>query len=143
MECFRRAMLPDVPDNTALRWHGKAVALSRMNTEMIRSLEEHQAATTRAQPQPQPAAQPAVPAASPHSALAEAARRAAFVPAKRVGGKDPMSSERASPAPAGFPATAPTPTAPFLAAPPPRQSAHAALLGSTSQVGVMLAAAAA
>jgi len=27
MECFRRAMLPDVPDNVAIRWHGKAVAL--------------------------------------------------------------------------------------------------------------------
>ena len=45
MECFRRAMLPDMPDNAALRWYGKAVALSRMNTEMVRVLKECQAAT--------------------------------------------------------------------------------------------------
>lgn len=35
MECFRRAMFPDLPDNLAIRWHGKAVALSRLNTEMV------------------------------------------------------------------------------------------------------------
>jgi len=36
MECFRRAILPDTPDNAATRWHGKAIALSRMNTDMTR-----------------------------------------------------------------------------------------------------------
>ena len=30
MECFRRAMLPDVPVDAGIRWLGKAVALSRM-----------------------------------------------------------------------------------------------------------------
>ncbi len=107
MECFRRAMLPDTPDNAALRWIGKAVALSRMNTDMLRTLRECQAATPRAQPQPQPqpAARSAVP---PASAPAAAARPAAGIAAKPVGRQDPMPSERPSPAPsAGIPTTQP------------------------------------
>jgi hypothetical protein len=103
MECFRRAMLPDVPDSVAIRWHRKAVALSRMNAEMIRTLEQCQAETPRVQPQP--AAQAAMPAVSPASALAEAARCAASIPAKPVGTqacprapepRDPTSNERPS-----------------------------------------------
>jgi hypothetical protein len=143
MECFRRAGLCDTPDNAALRWYGKAVALSRMNTEMIRTLKQCQAETPRAQPQPQTqvAAQPAM---SPSPALAEAARRAAAIAAKPVGTQDPMSSERPVPAPAAFPVTAGlAPAASFLAAPPPHQGARAALLGSTGQVGAMPAALAA
>jgi hypothetical protein len=54
-----------------------------------------------------------------------------------------MSSERLSPAPAGFPVTAqPTSAAPFLTTPPSCKSAYASLPGSASQAGVMLAAAA-
>src|ERR1700689_1601689 len=52
MECFRRAMFPDTPDNAAIRWHGKAMALSRMNTEMVRTLKECQAATPQVQALP-------------------------------------------------------------------------------------------
>jgi hypothetical protein len=106
MECFRRAMLPDVPDSVAIRWHGRTVALSRVNAEMIRTLEQCQAETPRAQPQP--AAQAAMPAVSPASALAEAARCAASIPAKPVGTQacpralEPRGStsrERPAPAP--------------------------------------------
>ena len=57
MECFRRAILPDTPDNAATRWHGKAIALSRMNKDMIRDPRESQAETE--QPQPRSMAQPA------------------------------------------------------------------------------------
>ncbi len=89
MECFRRAMLPDIPDNAAIRWHGKAVALSRMNTEMVRELRQCQAETPRAQPQPATrAAMPKPPAP------AAAARHTAALAAKPVGRQDPMSSER-------------------------------------------------
>jgi hypothetical protein len=152
VECFRRAVLSDTPDSVALRWYGRAMALSRMNAEMIRTLKQCQAENPRAQPQPhtQVVAQPALP---PSWALAEMARRAAAVPAQLVGKqacpraldpRDPMSSERPAPAPAAFPVTArPAPAAPFPAAPLPRQDARAALLGSTSQVGAMLTAAAA
>jgi hypothetical protein len=47
MDCFRRAMLPDTPDSVGLRWHGKAVALSRMNIEMVRELRQGQAEAPR------------------------------------------------------------------------------------------------
>ena len=57
MECFRRAILPDTPDNAATRWHGKAIALSRMNKDMTRDPRESQAETE--QPQPRSVAQPA------------------------------------------------------------------------------------
>ncbi len=82
MECFRRAMLPDTPDNAVIRWHGKAVALSRMNTEMVRTLRECQAEAPRAQSPAQPAARPAMPP-SPTRAVAAgaAATRPAAAPA--------------------------------------------------------------
>jgi hypothetical protein len=51
MECFRRTTHPDTPDIIGLRWCGKALALSRMATDMIRTLEECQAATLHAQQQ--------------------------------------------------------------------------------------------
>src|SRR5271157_5528636 len=63
MECFRRAVLPNAPDNVAIRWYGKALALSRMNTEVIRTLRQCQAETPQAQPQP--AAEPTMPAQPP------------------------------------------------------------------------------
>jgi hypothetical protein len=74
-----------------------------MNAEMVRTLEQCQAKTPRAQPQP--AAQAAMPAASPASTLVEAARCAAFILANPVDTqarprpldpRDPMSSERPS-----------------------------------------------
>ena len=45
VECMRRALLPDVPHNAAIRLSGRALALSRMNTDMVRMLKECQAAT--------------------------------------------------------------------------------------------------
>jgi hypothetical protein len=92
MECFRRAMLLDTPDGAALRWHGKAVALSRMNTEMVRELRQGQAEAPRVQPQP--ASRPAVP---PPAVPATAARQAEAPAAKPVGTQDPMSSESLGP----------------------------------------------
>ncbi len=115
MECFRRAMFPDLPDNLAIRWHGKAVALSRLNTEMVRTLREHQAATPHVQPQP--AARPTVPSL-PAPALA--ARPAAATPAKPAGKQDPTPSERQSPAPAA-PAATTQPAAATPAEPAGRQ----------------------
>ena len=106
MECFRRAMFPDLPDNLAIRWHGKAVALSRLNTEMVRTLRECQAATPHVQPQP--VARPAVPRPL---APPEAARPAAAPPASPAGRQDPMPSERPSPAPAAS-AVTPRPAKP-------------------------------
>jgi hypothetical protein len=116
MECFRRAMFPDTPDNAAIRWHGKAVALSRMNTEMVRTLRECQAATS--QVQPHPAARPTVP---PLPAPAAVVRPAAATPAKQAGRQDPMPSERKSPAPAASAATT-QPSAAVPAKPSGRQN---------------------
>ena len=85
MECFRRTMLPDTPDNAGIRWDGKAVALSRMNKEMIRTLRECQAATPRAQAPAQPAARPAVPRPpAPAAAARPAAGRPAAAPADKT-----------------------------------------------------------
>jgi hypothetical protein len=168
LECIRRAMLPDVPDIAAIRWHGRAVALSRMNTEMTRELEHCQAAAPRAAPRPGPAMPaPAVPtqvaAARPDAALAArpvgrqnpmsserpsptpAAQavtvRPAATPAKPTGRQDPMSSERPSFVPAASVLmTGPAATS-FLSAAPPRQSLRADLLGSTADIAAMLAAA--
>lgn len=153
MECFRRAMLPGVPVDAGIRWLGKAVALSRMMMEMMRTLHQCQAAAPVAQPQPQVAAQPVVqPAVSPPSAAAEAARRAGAIPAQPagteasaqgLGTKDPMSSESRSPTPAAAAVTArPAPAAPSLSALPPRPGVRADLLASTSQASGVLAAAA-
>jgi hypothetical protein len=65
MECFRRTMLPGTPDNAGLRWQGKALALSRMNTEMVRALRECQAASPLAQPATRPAPAAAGPLPGP------------------------------------------------------------------------------
>jgi hypothetical protein len=113
MECFRRASLPDVPDTVALRWHGKAEALSRMNKDMVRTLKDCQAEAPPAQRQPQPAPRPATP---PRPTAPEAARPAAPTPAKPAGMHDPMPSERPSPAPA---ATIPRPATPAQPTPTP------------------------
>jgi hypothetical protein len=87
MECFRRAILPDVPDPMAIRWHGKAVALSRMNLEMERVLKQAQAGASHTQPAAAPAlARPSAPAA----------QQAAGVAAKPDGKQDPMPSELAA-----------------------------------------------
>jgi hypothetical protein len=61
MECFRRAMLPGIPDSAAIRWHGKAVDPSPMSTGMVRTLKECQAATRT----PQPGSWPAMPRSRP------------------------------------------------------------------------------
>jgi hypothetical protein len=111
VECLRRAMLPDVPDNAAIRWHGRALALSRMNTDMVRHLQQRQAdlAHTPAPPVVQPATPP--PATPP-----TAAGQTTSAPPKSAGRQDPMPSERAPPAP---PATAqPTTPTPKHAAGP-------------------------
>jgi hypothetical protein len=121
MECFRRAMFPDTPDNAAIRWHGKAVALSRMNTEMVRTLRECQAATS--QVQPHPAARPTVP---PLPAPAAVVRPAAATPAKQAGRQDPMPSERKSPVPAASVTTTQPPAA-VPAKPSRRQACPRAL----------------
>ena len=140
MECFRRAILPDTPDNAAIRWHGRAMALSRMNKDMIRELRDSQAETQHAQPQP--AAQPAIakPAVARDEdvslALAvELARRRAAVRAKPAGTqacpraldpRDPKPSERTSFTPAA-PAIAPQPEAALVAKPVGAQAVSPAL----------------
>jgi len=113
MECFRRASLPDVPDTVAIRWHGKAEALSRMNKDMVRTLKDCQAEAPATQRQPQPAPRPATP---PRPTAPEAARPAAPTPAKPTGMHDPMPSERPSPAPA---TSAPRPATPAQPTPTP------------------------
>ena len=117
IECFRRALLPDVPDEAAIRWHGKAVALSRMNTDMVRLLTERQAATPRGQSQPA-----GRPATSPLAALEEAMRRATARAAKPAGERDPMPSERPALTPSA-PASTPQPEAAQAAKPACRQAA--------------------
>jgi hypothetical protein len=82
IECFRRAMLPDMPDGLILRWQGKAVALSRMNMELMRELKLRQAEA------------PCVPPQVTTSG-AEAAAAAAPTPSAPVGKQNPMPSERA------------------------------------------------
>ena len=206
VECIRRAMLPDVPDNAAIRWAGKGLALSRMNVDMVRMVKECQAAPPGAQPKPAgrsastaelddvlrgaaatlaavragrrdpmsserpavsagaaasapapeaapaaaaPAAKPAGgqapmsgerPASAP-TASAARAQLAAALAGKPVGTRDPMSSERPSFVPSDCVLTTQAGAASFLSAPPPRQSLRAALLGSTTDVGAMLATA--
>jgi len=117
MDCFRRAMLPDTPDSLGLRWHGKAVALSRMNIEMVRELRQGQAEAPRVQPQP--TTRPAMP---PPAASGEVARQAAGLAGTPVGRqacpraldpRDPMSSERRRRVGVG---TAVTPVAAYLPA---------------------------
>ncbi len=145
MECFRRAILPDTPDNAAIRWHGKAIALSRMNKDMIRALRESQAETHHAEPPPvQPAvAQPTVEVAERLSLAlaAEVARRAAAARAKPGGTQDPMSSERMSFTPASSALMTEPAAMAFRSAPPHRQSQRATLLSSTPDAGAMLGAA--
>jgi hypothetical protein len=129
MECFRRAALPDTPDSAALRWQGKAIALSRMSIQMLRELEQCRKAAPPAEPQPLPAAPP---------------RPAPAVAQKPVGRKDPMPSERLSPAPgASAMPSLPGRTAhagTSQPAVPPDQVRRAALLASTSQTGGGVAA---
>jgi hypothetical protein len=43
LECLRRAMLPDLPENARFRLRGKTVALPRMNMFMIRQVMHRQA----------------------------------------------------------------------------------------------------
>jgi hypothetical protein len=111
MECLRRAVLPETPHNVADRLYGKALSLSRMSTDMDRTIRKCQAETPCAQPQP--AAQPSLPTPPP----------AAATPEHPVGRQDPMSSERPSPArpaaPASRPETAAAAQRPATAAPTP------------------------
>jgi hypothetical protein len=50
MECFRRAMLPDVEDALAIRLRSNALALSRLFTTTLRELEQMQARPARTVP---------------------------------------------------------------------------------------------
>ena len=115
MECFRRTTQPDTPDIVGQRWFGKALALSRMSTDMIDALTDCQEATPQAQQQP--AVRPDERLS--HSLAAEVARRAAAARAKaaeapaspaapdpRAGPsaperRNPLSSERPAFTPAG------------------------------------------
>jgi hypothetical protein len=133
MECFRRAALPDTPDNVADRLYGKALALSRMNTDMVRTLRQCQAETPHAQPQP--AAEPTMPAPSPSAA---APPPAASIPENPAGRHDPTPSERPSPArpaaPASQPETAAAAQRPATAAPtPPATSAQPSQAGLATE----------
>jgi hypothetical protein len=109
MECFRRASLPDVPDTLALRLHGRAESLSRMNKDMVRTLKDCQAEAPPVQRPPQSPARPAIP---PPPIRPEPARPAAPTPPKPLGTQHHMPSERPTPAPAAAPrpATPPQPT---------------------------------
>jgi hypothetical protein len=131
IECLRRTMLPDTPDNAGIRWAGKAVALSKLSTEMIHALQQSQAATPRALPQAlaqsQPGARPAAPlpaapAAAGQTKAAVAAKSGRGRAPMSAGRQDPMPSERPSPAPEAAPVTAqpavPPPPAPAAAARP-------------------------
>ena len=120
MECLRRAVLPDTPHNLADRLYGKALSLSRMSTDMDRTIRKRQAETPCAQRQP--AAQPSMPA-PPLSAAAPPPPPAAVIPGNPVGRQDPMSSEHPSPAqsaaPVSRPETAAAAQRPAIAAPTP------------------------
>ena len=113
MECFRRTTIPDTPDNVGQRWFGKALALSRMSTDMIDALTDSQEAAPHAHRQP---------AVRPDDRLsqalaAEVARRAALARAKaaetaaspaapdpRAG---PSAPDRRNPKPSERPAVTP------------------------------------
>jgi hypothetical protein len=111
VECLRRAMLPDVPENTAIRWAGKALALSRMNTEMVRQVRQCQAETTHPQPTAQAAAVPSTTTQPTTPAPATSAGRQDPMPSERVP-SDRMPSDRMSqPPPFAPPAQPATPTA--------------------------------
>lgn len=133
VECLRRTMLPDTPDNAGIRWAGKAVALSNLSKEMIHALQQSQAATPHALPQA-PAQSEARPAAPLPAAPAAAGQAEAAVPPKSGGGRAPMSagrqdptpSERPSPAPEAAPVTA-QPAAPPPPAPPAAAQPEAAV----------------
>jgi len=154
VECFRRGMLPDLPDNLALRWSGRATALSRMSLEMARELQACQAAAPRAQPQPQPqpAARPAIRQPPVPAAVARPAAAAAVAVAiagagagagagatKPAGTREPMPSERPSFVRAASAIVTEPAAASILSAPPARQSVRAELLGSAADVAAMLA----
>ena len=133
MECLRRAVLPDTPHNLADRLYGKALSLSRMSTDMDRTIRKRQAETPCAQPQP--AAQPSMPAPPPSAA---APPPAAVIPENPVGRQDPMSSERPSPArpaaPSSRPETAAAAQRPATAAPtPPTTGAKPSPAGLTTE----------
>lgn len=130
MECFRRAMLPETPDSAAIRWQGKAIALSHMMTQMVRAVRASQAATADAKAAARP------PAAQPQPARPSTTIRPAASPSPanaRVGKQDPMPSERP------FPLRAAAGMHPVA---PPRFTGRAALLASTSTTDAVLAAAA-
>ncbi len=76
MECFRRTTKPDMPDNVGQRWFGKALALSRMSTDLIDVLTDCQEAAPHAQQHP------VVRPEDRASLAAELARRQAAVRAK-------------------------------------------------------------
>ena len=120
MECFRRTTIPDTPDNVGQRWFGKALALSRMSSDMMDALTDCQEATPHAQKQP---------AVRPDEGLsqalaAERARRAAVARAKAAAApaspaatdptagpaaperRNPVSSERPAFTPAAAAVTA-------------------------------------
>ena len=79
MECFRRTTIPDTPDNVGQRWFGKALALSRMSTDMIDALTDSQEAAPHAHRQPAVRPDDRL----PQALAAEVARRAAAARADR------------------------------------------------------------
>jgi hypothetical protein len=121
MECCRRAVLPDLPDNAAIRWHGKALALSRMSNEMVRTLKQFQAATLPLQSASQSASRSASrPAMPPQLPSTPVARQAPATSPRPPGRQDPMPSEHpssAQPQPAARPAMPPPPTLTTVARP--------------------------
>ncbi len=114
MECFRRTTIPDTPDNVGQRWFGKALALSRMSTDLIDVLTDCQEATPHARRQPavrpdeglsqalaaelarRQSAARAKAAGTPASPAAPDMRAGASAPERR----DPKPSERRASAPA-------------------------------------------
>jgi hypothetical protein len=75
------------------------------------------------------------------SAAAVTTQLAAALAAKQVRKHDPMSSERSSFTPSACILSTRAAATSFLSAPPPHQGLRAQLLGSTSDIAAMLAAA--
>jgi len=120
MECFRRTTQPDTPDSVGQRWFGKALALSRMSTDMMDALTDRQEAAPHAHRQPAVRPDDRL----PQALAAEVARRAAAArakaaetpasPAARDTRAGPSAPERRDPKPSERPAF--TPAAPAVTA---------------------------
>ena len=96
MECFRRSTIPDTPDGVGQHWFGKALALSRMSTDMMDALTDCQEAAAPHAKQ-QPAVRPDE--RMTQALVAEVARRAAASRAKAETPASPAAADvRAGPA---------------------------------------------